>query len=47
MFIYNKKNKEINFFSSIKNDYEEYKNVLIYINNNLDYIMNEFYLKYI
>ena len=45
MFIYNKKNKEINFFSSIKNDYEEYKNVLIYINNNLDYIMNEFYLK--
>lgn len=47
MFTYNKKNKEIKFFSSIKDDYEEYKKVLIYINNNLDYIMNEFYLQYL
>ena len=47
MFTYNKKNKEIKFFSSIKDDYEEYKKVLIYINNNLDYIMNEFYLEYL
>ena len=47
MFTYNKKNKEIKFFSSIKDNYEEYKKVLIYINNNLDYIMNEFYLEYL